>query len=292
MIRSVLAFLLFAIFVCAAIILGPKEDGPPLVGLPAAPEALAPQAPTDVSMNPQVTRGAVSPMDLPTAESRIAVPQDSQVQTTPAIRTDTDLRMEDMTTNVLAELGLLPESALILPERDPAQVGTAAALAEIAAVAGRNTRLSEPEDLPSLVVVALLEGQEDALIDQIVNTAAAEGRVAVPEILVTSDGRVDTSLLLSNILVQARAATGQTAPPKRAETLADVRGLEVRLIQVVDGTTEARFYTVQRGDSLGAIAVKFYGNAYEYPRIFGANRQTLTSPDRIRTGQRLVIPEI
>ena len=52
------------------------------------------------------------------------------------------------------------------------------------------------------------------------------------------------------------------------------------------------FYTVASGDSLGAIAQRFYGNAGLYTQIYEANSAILGSPDRIRTGQRLVIPTI
>jgi nucleoid-associated protein YgaU len=49
-------------------------------------------------------------------------------------------------------------------------------------------------------------------------------------------------------------------------------------------------YTVKAGDSLSKIAQQFYGKASEYPRIFEANRDQLSDPDKIRPGQELVIP--
>jgi nucleoid-associated protein YgaU len=52
-----------------------------------------------------------------------------------------------------------------------------------------------------------------------------------------------------------------------------------------------RKYTVQPGDSLSAIAQKFYGKANEYRKIFEANKDKLSDPDHIRAGQELVIPE-
>lgn len=56
------------------------------------------------------------------------------------------------------------------------------------------------------------------------------------------------------------------------------------------GGSSQRTYTVQAGDTLSKIAKEFYGNANEYPRIFEANRDKLESPDKIRSGQELVIP--
>ncbi len=52
----------------------------------------------------------------------------------------------------------------------------------------------------------------------------------------------------------------------------------------------ARTYTVAPGDSLSTIAERFYGKASEYNRIFEANRDKLSNPDRISPGQQLVIP--
>jgi nucleoid-associated protein YgaU len=49
-------------------------------------------------------------------------------------------------------------------------------------------------------------------------------------------------------------------------------------------------YTVESGDTLSAIAERFYGNANDYMRIFEANRNKLDNPDVIQPGQELVIP--
>ena len=56
------------------------------------------------------------------------------------------------------------------------------------------------------------------------------------------------------------------------------------------GNSAGRTYTVQPGDSLSKIAKEFYGNANEYNKIFEANRNTLTDPNKIKVGQDLVIP--
>jgi LysM repeat protein len=55
--------------------------------------------------------------------------------------------------------------------------------------------------------------------------------------------------------------------------------------------SQGRSYTVQSGDTLSKIAKQFYGNANDYNRIFEANRDKLESPDKIRPGQELVIPQ-
>lgn len=55
-------------------------------------------------------------------------------------------------------------------------------------------------------------------------------------------------------------------------------------------TTPARTYTVSGGDSLSKIAKKFYNDSNQWPRIFDANRDILSNPDRISPGQHLRIP--
>ncbi|WCM93980.1 peptidoglycan-binding protein LysM [Acidovorax sp. NCPPB 2350] len=55
---------------------------------------------------------------------------------------------------------------------------------------------------------------------------------------------------------------------------------------------EAQYHDVVRGDTLSAIAKKYYGDANKYPRIFEANQPMLTHPDKIYPGQKLRIPPL
>lgn len=59
---------------------------------------------------------------------------------------------------------------------------------------------------------------------------------------------------------------------------------------VEQGPGGSMFYTVQKGDTLSAIAKKHYGDANAYNSIFEANRPMLEHPDRIYPGQVLRIP--
>jgi uncharacterized protein YeaO (DUF488 family) len=49
-------------------------------------------------------------------------------------------------------------------------------------------------------------------------------------------------------------------------------------------------YEVKSGDNLSKISKQFYGDSDEYMRIFYANRDQLNDPDKIKVGQKLVIP--
>lgn len=57
------------------------------------------------------------------------------------------------------------------------------------------------------------------------------------------------------------------------------------------GGQNQRRYTVQSGDTLSKIAKQFYGNASQYNKIFEANRNILSDPNKISVGQELTIPE-
>ena len=49
-------------------------------------------------------------------------------------------------------------------------------------------------------------------------------------------------------------------------------------------------YSVKSGDTLSKIAQQFYGNASEYNKIYEANRNILSDPNKIQVGQELIIP--
>jgi len=48
-------------------------------------------------------------------------------------------------------------------------------------------------------------------------------------------------------------------------------------------------YKVVSGDTLSKIAKRFYGDASAYTKIFEANRDQLSDPDKIQVGQELKV---
>ena len=70
-----------------------------------------------------------------------------------------------------------------------------------------------------------------------------------------------------------------------------VREVE-NLMSVAQPADAAQYHDVVRGDTLSAIAKKYYGNANKYPAIFEANRPMLSHPDKIYPGQKLRIPPL
>lgn len=287
MIRIVLAFFVFALLVCGLIVFRPFSDdlevADPLGSGTMIEDVEVTRAPTTTDPVLAAIDAVVEPAVVPAV---VEAPRPRAVTNRPATN---DTSMDEMTAAVLAELGFAvdaPED----PTGEQAQINsTATILAGIQNRTGAQVDVGDRQTLDTLIVAAIREGQTDEAIDQLVNDAAAAGEVTVPEVMVTSDGRVDTSVLLQNLITQATLAAGGQIPEPVIDPTQEP-GVEVRVVQRATDTNEARFYTVQSGDSLGAIAIKFYGRVDFYDRIYQANRQILSSPDLIRTGQRLVIP--
>lgn len=77
------------------------------------------------------------------------------------------------------------------------------------------------------------------------------------------------------------------------KTIPDWRNDIVAEIQVVappPGARAAKTYTVQSGDTLSQIAREHLGNANAYMKIFDANKDQLSDPDKIKPGQVLRMP--
>jgi LysM repeat protein len=114
---------------------------------------------------------------------------------------------------------------------------------------------------------ARIEGKVVTLEGQAANLEA-KGR-AVLEF----NKMVETENTLNKIQVQAPAAPPMPGPSAPA-------------------AGDATVYEVKPGDTLGAIAQRFYGKASLYPKIFESNRDILTNPDLIKVGQKLKIPKL
>jgi nucleoid-associated protein YgaU len=78
--------------------------------------------------------------------------------------------------------------------------------------------------------------------------------------------------------------------PSYSDLTADITVDETRSHTAAASGQGAQTYTVKSGDTLSKISKQFYGDAHEYMRIFYANQDKLTDPDKIQVGQQLVIP--
>lgn len=91
--------------------------------------------------------------------------------------------------------------------------------------------------------------------------------------------------LIADITVNQSAASNAQPQATDAQPKTQTAGASA------SGGQSSRTYTVKPGDSLSKISKEFYGDANQYEKIFEANRDRLSDPNKIRAGQELVIPE-
>ena len=83
---------------------------------------------------------------------------------------------------------------------------------------------------------------------------------------------------------QAHAAENASA---KATTVAE----QVHTDAVIKSSQPAaRSYTVRSGDTLSAIAARFYGNAADWPGLYHANEAKISNPNDIYVGEVLTVP--
>lgn len=82
-----------------------------------------------------------------------------------------------------------------------------------------------------------------------------------------------------------QTATRQPANPEPTPTNSDANA-------EAGASAPQRVYRVQPGDSLSRIARRELGNESHSERLFQANRDVLSSPDRLVPGMELLIPDI
>ncbi|MFV0679017.1 peptidoglycan-binding protein LysM [Ottowia sp.] len=109
------------------------------------------------------------------------------------------------------------------------------------------------------------------------------------------------NLGLSGLVVSFDGASGKVtlvglAPDQESAEKAGLAAGNVASVASVDNNlqypagTASQFHDVAKGDTLSAIAKKYYGDANKYPVIFEANKPMLSHPDKIYPGQKLRIP--
>jgi nucleoid-associated protein YgaU len=77
----------------------------------------------------------------------------------------------------------------------------------------------------------------------------------------------------------------KTIPDWRNDIIADIK-----VVAPAGAAAAAKTYTVKAGDTLSAIAKAQLGDANAYMKIFDANKDQLTDPNKIKPGQVLRLP--
>lgn len=108
-----------------------------------------------------------------------------------------------------------------------------------------------------------------------------------------SYNRIKLSVTDDDVKVEGEVVT-QADAEKIVLVIGNVEGVDQvdNLMTVTSPSPQAKFYTLQQGDTLSKIARDFYNDAGRYPEIFEANRPMLEHPDKIYPGQVLRIPNL
>ncbi len=125
----------------------------------------------------------------------------------------------------------------------------------------------------------LLEEEERVRQDE-KNGASAKPGSGAPE------ASEDPEVTIDRAAEKTPAKAEEAAPAKDGKAAAPAKAEKAASASVAGET-----YVVKSGDTLGAIARKFYGDARNSDVILRANPQ-LTDPNRLRVGTSLVIPKI
>ncbi len=124
-------------------------------------------------------------------------------------------------------------------------------------------------NLEQLVVKALQQDQSDTYINTLVEDMPTNTEAKLPLDLLRQDGQVDTSALLANLSNEVEH------PIEEGDT--------------DDGTLT---HLVKPGESLASISYRFFGRADLGGAIYTANRNLIESPDHLKAGTLLTIPEL
>lgn len=181
------------------------------------------------------------------------------------------------TSNLIASLdpaSLKGVAQLSAPANQPLpDMPSTGATALAAAVAATSAR---PDDSANDEQMAAMTASVIAAIGLVRNQAGSSGD--------TLQGLVAQALSHS----QSDAYTDAMVAEAKAGTPEAPAPLPQTAVVSADG---ARYYTVEPGDSLASIAIRFFGSASDLTRIFEANRAQIVDPEKIRVGQTLRIPD-
>lgn len=105
-----------------------------------------------------------------------------------------------------------------------------------------------------------------------------------------SNLQVDVKDGVVTLAGEAESAEAMEKAMLMAGNVAGVKEVRADNVVAPAATDKVEYYEIVSGDTLSAIAQKYYGKASAYPRIFEANREVIKDPDKIYVGQKIRIP--
>lgn len=115
-------------------------------------------------------------------------------------------------------------------------------------------------------------------------------QVSVEDYSIVEDAKNGLDVSVDVNLKQWRDYSTKTVTVEKPKE--DTKKQAVTVTKDRDSSTapKAKTYTVKSGDTLWAIAARFYGSGAQYTKIYNANRDKISNPNLIYPGQVLTIP--
>lgn len=109
------------------------------------------------------------------------------------------------------------------------------------------------------------------------NPGISDLEVAINNGIVTLSGNAQSAEALEKAVLIAGNVSG-------------VSEVKFDNVMAPETTVKVEYYEIVSGDTLSAIAKKFYGKSSNYPKIFEANKEVIKDPNKIYVGQKIRIP--
>lgn len=128
------------------------------------------------------------------------------------------------------------------------------------------------------------------VLPSIVDKMTPDGEIPEGHHLGTLSKIILGGLGVAGATMAAKAIAGKFGHDDDTAVVADAAAPVGSVAPSAAPKSQARTYTVVSGDTLSKIAKQYYGDANDWPKIFDANRDKLSNPDKINIGQVLQIP--
>lgn len=169
------------------------------------------------------------------------------------------------------------------------------------------TEITVPFDLPMLTgsrspdyylgLLERLKTNKETTQFMLVRVSPSGGRlfdtnikVSVEDYNIVEDGQNGLDVAVDVNLKQWRDYGTKTVTVEEPKDRAGVPTATVSKERDASTAPKTRTYTVKSGDSLWAIAARYYGNGAQYTKIYNANRDKISNPNLIYPGQVFTIP--
>jgi len=87
------------------------------------------------------------------------------------------------------------------------------------------------------------------------------------------------------------SVTEKGSPAAQKKSLvSDTKQKTEKLAQPAKASSTSTEHTVRGGDTLSHLALHYYGNARKWPKIYEANKETMTNPNYLYIGQKVLVP--